>query len=290
MKNRLALGTVQFGLKYGVNNSTGKIPAEEAFKILDFAWDNGIDILDTAYVYGDSEKILGEFITNKGIDYKVVSKLAYSGLEGYSSAKECLLKTLARLKQDKIYGYLIHRLKDIYIYQNLIEELKCLKKEGLVEKIGFSIYWIEEIKHLLDSNIDFDILEIPYNIFDQRFEEYFPVVKGLGVDIYARSVFLQGLFFMEIEKFTGNFQSAKKDVQRLRQLSSENGIPMHFLCLCFALLNLSIDRVIIGVDSLEQLRQNLGFAEYMDRTKSVYNLLKEFRIDNEELIIPVNWK
>jgi len=288
---KIALGTAQFGLKYGIANRIGKLSKEEVFTILEFAYRCGIGTLDTAYSYGESEEIIGEFISQSKKGFKIISKLPNLDNNGILEVERYCQKTLGRLKQDKIYGYLIHKFDDMVSYKgDLWSEIESLKYKGLVYKIGFSIYKIEELEYLLNNNISFDILQFPYNIFDQRFEEYFPILRKKGVEIYTRSVFLQGLFFLKADKIDRDFRSAKNMIEKLRQISADYKIPMHSLCLCFVMLNPFVDKVIIGLDSLEQLKQNINFMEYLNKVKNIYSLLKSLKFHNEEVILPYNWK
>ena len=287
---KIALGTVQFGSQYGIANRIGKPIRKEAFEMLELAYQRGIEALDTASSYGESEQIIGDFAGQSGKNFKIISKLPDLDNNCLLSVEKYCRQSLSRLKQGKIYGYLIHKFDNLLIYEDLWGELESLKDEGLVHKIGISIYKIEELQYLLNNNVSFDILQIPYSIFDQRFEEYFSVLRERGIEVYARSVFLQGLIFLGIDRINKDFPLAKNTIVKLHKFSANYKIPIHYLCLCFAMLNPFIDKVIIGVDSMEQLKQNINFTEYLNKTKGLYELLKSLRIDNEEIILPYNWK
>lgn len=287
---KIGLGTVQFGSDYGIANKRGKVSESEAFEILNFAWEQGINTVDTAAAYWDSEGILGRFFEKSGLNYRVVSKVPAFESKNFNSLKNGLKKTLARLKQEKIYGYLIHKFDDIIEQKSLLSELQQSKKEGFVEKIGFSLYRVEELQYLLDRNIPFDILQIPYNIFDQRFAEYFQSLKNRGVEIHTRSAFLQGLFFLRADELNENMRSARGYLKKLRNISSELGIPIPHLCLCFVLLNPHLDKTIIGVDSMVQLKQNMIFTDYISKTNEIYEQLKGFAMEDEQVILPFLWE
>jgi len=291
MLNKISLGTVQFGLNYGIANKQGKIKERDVYQILDFAYKKGIKILDTGDAYGKSEVVIGHYSSGSNNDFKIVSKL--SGLEEYSSkeAEDKFLATLKRLKKDKIYGYLVHRFEDLSRNKELWDFFKRLKKEGRVKKIGFSLYHPEELKTLLDKKIDFDIVQIPYSVFDQRFKVYASALKNRGVEVYARSVFLQGLFFLNIREIKKHFPSAVGSMERLNKISTDYNVPVHSLCLCFVLLNDFIDKVIIGIDSLEQLKQNIDALKYLSVVRKNFNTIeRDLRLDNEEVILPFNWR
>lgn len=288
--NKICLGTAQFGLDYGIANKKGKISKEEVFEILDYAYNKGIMTLDTAHSYGESEERIGEFISESKNTYNIISKLppldnSELNVESY------YLETLQRLRQEKIYGYLIHRFDDLTSYKgNLWIELRSLKERGLLNKAGTSLYKTEELRYLLDNNIAFDIIQVPYNIFDQRFHQYFPALKKKDVKIFARSIFLQGLFFAEDDIIEKYFASSKKMIELLRNISKEHDIPANAIYLCFALLNPFIDKVIIGVDSLSQLKENIDSLAYIKKVEGIYQMLESLKFYDENVILPFNWK
>lgn len=290
MLDRLVLGTAQFGMAYGISNKRGKVPKKEVFEILDYAGSKGIGTLDTAYSYGESEEIIGEFLSKPGANFDVISKMPDLDKGGVSAVKNYFLITLRNLKQAKIYGYLVHKFDNIIARKELWDELESLKRQGLVSKIGVSLYLTNELEYLLNSGIRFDIAQVPYNIFDQRFETYFPLLKEMGIEIHARSVFLQGLFFLEGDRFDREFEPAKRAMDKLRDISSRHGIPIPALCLCFAFLNPYIRKVIVGVDSLRQLKENITSLERADEVRRIYDLFKSLKLHNDKVILPCNWQ
>ena len=188
---KLVLGTVQFGVQYGVN-SAGR-PSEEVVKdILAEASNGGIDTLDTSSAYGNSEEILGKCITPNE-EFKIVSKYP----KGELSVRERFEGSLNRLHVDKLYGYLLHHFE---VYQNnpkVWEEFVALKESGKVQKIGYSLYSPEELQFILDNKSPFDLIQVPFNIFDKKFLPLMKEVHEKGVEIHVRSTFLQGLFFKD---------------------------------------------------------------------------------------------
>ena len=122
-----------------------------------------------------------------------------------------------------------------------------------------------------------------------QIEEQVKYAKEKGIEIHTRSVFLQGLFFLGMDKIDKDFQPAKDIIRKLCEISFEQEIPVCFLCLCFVLLNPLVDKVVIGVDSIDQLKQNMDSAKYMNKTKNVYGALKKLRMDDEKIIFPFNW-
>lgn len=186
---KLVLGTVQFGLQYGVN-SVGR-PSKKAVKdILAEAEKGGITTMDTSSAYGNSEEILGECITTDE-DFKIVSKYP----KGKIPVGEMFNSSLKRLKVNQLYGYLLHHFE---VYKNnpkVWDEFIALKDSGKVQKIGFSLYSPEELGFILKNQSPFDLIQVPFNIFDKKFLPYMKNLHEHGVEIHVRSTFLQGLFF-----------------------------------------------------------------------------------------------
>jgi len=282
---KLCLGTAQFGLDYGINNLRGRIPEKEVFEILNYALDNGIEFIDTAYEYGESEKIIGKFIRNNKDSnrLKIISKLPQT-----NNVYEILNKTLDNLGIKKIYGYLMHNfnffLKNPKVWQNFLE----LKEEGKVEKIGFSLYYPEEYYKI--ENLKVDILQVPYNIFDQRFDKLLLNFKEKGIEVYARSVFLQGLVFKKPEELSGKFFKLKEKLLYINSLSEKFNIPLNAFFLNFVMINENIDKIVIGVDNLENLKMNIDSLKFQKVIKEFYPNLLELKETEEDIILPTRWK
>ncbi|MDD5437312.1 MAG: aldo/keto reductase, partial [Candidatus Omnitrophica bacterium] len=266
----------------------GKIPEAEVSRILETALEKGIDTLDTASAYGESEKILGNFARSRAAGkFKVISKL--SGCDN-SQVDGIFHRTLDNLGMEKIGGYLIHDFgsykKDKKIWDKLVE----FKKAGKVEKIGFSLYYPRELDALLGHCPGIDIVQIPYSVFDRRFERYLPILKLMGVEVHARSVFLQGLAFKDAETLDAHFAKAKDKIERLSRLARETGASIASLCAGFVMSNKLIDKVIVGVDSLEHLIEMTTVSAKDIISDRAMKVLEDLKIDDEEIVLPFNWK
>lgn len=289
MVSRLSLGTVQFGQDYGIANKNGKVPPGEAAEILDYAQSVGVDCLDTAFAYGESENVIGKYLREKPNNFKIVSKCP--SLEPYRPGKVegFLEQSLGRLGIKKLYGYLLHRSSDIFINGDPWNELARFKKNGSVKKIGFSLYSPDELVSLLDRGIDFDIVQVPYSIFDRRFEKYFDLLKRNGKEIHVRSVFLQGLAFLSLNDLPVSLERAKPQLKNLRQIARERNITHEAICLNFVLINRHIDKVIIGVDSLAQVKSNVSSIGSLDNVREVYGQLSGIKVEQEDILLPYKW-
>jgi len=286
---RIALGTAQFGMEYGIANTTGKVAEQDVAAILDFAADSGVECLDTAYAYQESEKVIGRSLKQLGQNFSIVSKLSGTEDMTASQAERIFEESLERLQVDSLYGYLAHRSQDLLSNQDIWKSLLKLKTDGRVNSVGVSVYCPEEIDALEEAGINVDLVQLPFSLFDRRFESRLPSLKEKGVEIHARSVFLQGLVFLEPQKVPDNLSQARPVVSRLRQTADNTGLSIGEVCLNFVLLNNIIDRVVIGVDSLEQLRCNLKALEKQDAVAAISEDLKDLRLDYERLLVPFLW-
>jgi aryl-alcohol dehydrogenase-like predicted oxidoreductase len=201
---QLGLGTVQFGGDYGVSNPGGRTPPDEVARILALAEREDIGLLDTAALYGDSEAVLGGAL-RRGHKFRIVSKTLKFDAARISQADASALRagfenSLRRLRQDRLYGLLVHAAADLLRPggELLWAALNELKREGLVEKIGVSVYTGEDIEAIL-LRFRPDLVQLPLSVLDQRLIAggQLARLKAQAVEIHARSIFLQGLLLME---------------------------------------------------------------------------------------------
>jgi len=287
--NKICLGTVQFGMNYGIANTTGQIPKDEAFQILEYAYAKGMRFLDTAHAYGNSEKIIGEFAENKKAAFNIISKISLADNISEEEIEPIFLQSLERLRVKKLYAYLIHSFDDFRRDNIIWDKLKILKERHLIEKIGLSIYRPQELEVLLDNAGGLDIIQVPYSIFDRRFEEYFSLLRKRNIEICVRSVFLQGLAFMDRDKLPHNLSGARNSLLLLKEISKENNISLNALCINFVLLNPLIDRIIIGVDGLGHLKANIEDMYLRERVRMLEPILKGLVIKDENILLPYMW-
>ena len=283
LANKLILGTVQFGLSYGINNSTGKVSQTDASKILAEAKDNGISILDTSYAYGDSEIVLGELL-EKDSDFKIVSKLPRTT----ENPKSIFEDTTKRLKKNKLYGYLVHHFDYFREKPDIWTDIQTLRKDGFIEKTGFSLYNMKELEYLFSKNVPFDIVQIPYNILDRAFEPYLKELKQRGIEIHTRSVFLQGLFFKSADELPEKLKPLKPYLVAMSEFCKEQGISIEELALNGVIHHSNIDGVLVGVDNIAQLQKNIK-SVWSEIPAKVSEFIDTLDVKEKELLNPVNW-
>lgn len=293
---KLALGTAQFGLDYGINNSSGKPPRGEALAMLDLAYEKGIRVFDTADSYGQAEEILGEFTRNRGLGgkIKIITKLKPSPAAGSSTGEamaDQLRQSLKCLKSDYVDGYLLHSPESIR-QKETVSALGNFKKQGLVKNIGVSIYEAADAIYAAKLK-EIDYIQIPYNIFDQRLDktDFFKLAKANGVTVFARSAFLQGLLLMPEEKIPNSLAKVKIYLKRLDEILEKHGISRLAAALLFSLNNDNINYVVFGADKIGQMAETIALAEKpIDCRALTAELKSEFDNIEKNIISPSLWK
>lgn len=291
LANRLILGTVQLGLDYGINNHIGKPTLDEALKILDQAYDAGITRLDTAEAYGNAQEIIGTFHKTGKKRFRIITKFSPKTLSK-ESFQEHVERSISILNADKLEAYMFHSYSDYQQFPNELIILRSLKNRNLLEKIGVSVYTNKEALQLLEKDNGIDLIQLPFNLLDNLYQrkEVLDKAKKKGVEIHARSVFLQGLF---MKKRSGIDPSLNKLVPYLKVLDSlavESKTPIEAIAIKYALQSDLIHGILFGVDSLEQLKRNISFAK--DYSLSIEDLerINNIKVSEIELLNPVNWK
>lgn len=284
---KIILGTVQFGLDYGINNSSGKVSDNEIAKILEVATKHNLFFLDTAQAYGDSEIRLGIYISNSDSSWKVVTKITKQNVERITDS---IIESCNKLHLTKLFGILYHDFNSFKEESKYYSELEKAQNNGIVEKIGFSLYHPEELEYLFNNNVNFNLIQIPYNVFDQRFEQHFEELSKRNIDVHIRSVFLQGLIFSETKSIHPFFDGFKSKLERLQHISVQHNIPKDVICLLFALQNKHISNVVMGVDNSKQFANNLEIIGKHFLNDEIIQSLKELNETNINYILPYLWK
>jgi aryl-alcohol dehydrogenase-like predicted oxidoreductase len=253
--SKLALGTVQFGTPYGINNNRGVIAPGEVYQILSLANRFGIKLLDTAPAYGDAERMISKFASK----FKIVTKI--SGVPtGDDQIHNLMFKqvdtSLARFEVSRVFGILLHRPMQLLEKEGQIiySTLQKLKSEGLVEKIGVSIYEPSELDKL-SQFYDFDIVQAPLNIFDRRLQNsgWMERLDKMGVELHVRSVFLQGLLLVEPEKRHPKFERWGKLFKQYDTWLTTLNMSRLEANIRYALSFATISNVIVGIDGIDHL-------------------------------------
>ncbi len=294
---KLCLGTVQFGLKYGIAGND-KPNLASCIEILDYAYQNDICSFDTAAAYGDAEDVLGEFIKQKKINqYKIEinSKVSPDIFEEgtnnnwYIRAKECVINSLKKLNIECLDGYMLHNANALD-NEEVIAALNRLKKEGYVRRIGSSVYTPNEAKRTFSYN-EMEIIQIPYNIFDQRLDKegfFDPEIIG-NKKIYARSAFLQGLLLMPVNEIPLYLSEAVPKVKRFEELCESFNITRTHAALSFVKNNDKIDYLVFGIDNLNQIKEFIEIFFKATDKSVIEQISEEFIQVNDNILMPFLW-
>lgn len=294
-QRRLVLGTAQLGMNYGIANRTGQPDYKTAESIVKTAWDFGIREFDTAQAYGESEKVLGHCLFNLGITNKalLISK-THPDLDHLDSKKmQMALETsLNNLNCDHLYGYLLHREELLDQWNRGLEEIfvSFVEKEGLVKNIGVSIYSPERAVQALKTD-HISIVQLPSNILDRRFEDagVFELADRLQKTVYVRSVFLQGLVVMDTNDMPLQMRFAAAVLKRLETFAQEIGISKHALALEYAKQAYPNAKIVIGVETCEQVKMNVDKWQRKLPANIVEQGQEKFKCVEELILNPSLW-
>ncbi|SUX29961.1 aldo/keto reductase [Chromobacterium vaccinii] len=284
---KLALGTVQFGMEYGVANAAGRTTKEEASSILRLARQANMDMLDTAIAYGDSESVLGLLGVQS---WKIVTKLS-AVPDGCSNVglwvREQVNASLKRLGTSKLYALLLHRPAQLFEENGraLFAALQLLKAEGLVEKTGVSVYGPTELK-LIFNHFPLDLIQAPLSIVDRSLVDsgWGDRLKRAGVEIHTRSAFLQGLLLMPAHSRPVKFNRWENVWSEWERWLTMTGLTPLQACLRYANTLDCVDRVVVGVDSVRHLSQIIEAV-----TGELPSLPSFKPLQDDRLINPASW-
>jgi len=288
--SKMTLGTVQLGMEYGIANKSGKPSIQKAFEILDTAIDGGINSFDTANAYGDSEEVLGKYFSRTDCKMKnpffttkfrldPTSEIDRTSIEKqiYSFAEQ----SLERLKIKKIPVYMLHNAKDMSQYGDIVPEtLKRLKKEGLIEKAGVSVYKSVEVEQMLENDL-YEAVQIPMNAFDTRMVQsgVLKKLKDAGRIVFIRSVFLQGLFFMDPDQMPESLASTVIYLKQIRELAQQEGLSVAQLALSFIRDMEGVTSLVLGAETPEQVADNIKLIESPGLSVDAFSGLERLSVE-----------
>ena len=290
---KVALGTVQFGVSYGISNKAGKTSQAEVGAILATAESYGIRVIDTASLYGDSEAVLGRSLPLNSC-FKIVTKTPQFAKKILDESdaqhlEDTLRSSLTKLGRASVYGLLIHRAEDLFGRGGdlLVDRLLRLKQNGLVSKVGVSVYSGRQIDQVLEL-FPIDLIQLPINVLDQRLLQsgHLQKLKCAGVEIHARSVFLQGLLLMAQKEVPDYFDGARERLESLHRLIKERELTPLQAALGFVSGIPEIDQVICGVNNAQQFREIWEAAQVEVDSKE----FADFAIADESIVNPVLWQ
>lgn len=288
LTDKLILGTVQLGIPYGINNHTGQPDRMTAHQILRTAWEKGIRLLDTAESYGSAQEVIGDFHAAQNNRFEVITKLRHGKEPG--SVIPSLINDIKMMKVESLYGFMFHDLELFKRNATILKDLTYLKGQGKIQRIGVSVYSNEEIEFILNYP-EVNLLQMPFNMLDNWCQrgEYLRRAKGKGIEIHVRSVFLQGLFFIPLSELPLKLNALKPYLIELHTLCSRQQISIEMAAMAYALSKPEIDRVLLGVETPDQLSSNLNQISQLKVSDDFFEAVDAIQVGETEFLSPVNW-
>ncbi len=286
----LCLGTAQFGMDYGIAGGI-KPSKDEIFKILDYAASNKITLIDTASGYGDAHRILGEYNGGTSHPFGIITKLPMDSFQQIKSvdyidrARYLTENCLQQLMTPKLMGLLFHNPKDLY-NPRAVNALYQLKEEGFTESIGVSVYELKDALFALELKLD--MVQLPLNIFDRSFDVLIDNLNP-SVKIFARSVYLQGLLLMDPDTIHDKLPQAEEYIKVFDKLCRSYHYTRREIALAYLKSKKGVTAGLIGVDNLNQLKENIeAFSEKVPED-IVSEIAKHFNHINDDITSPLKW-
>tara|TARA_Y100000768_G_scaffold299944_1_gene233718 strand:- start:42 stop:911 length:870 start_codon:yes stop_codon:yes gene_type:complete len=285
--SKLALGSAQFGMQYGITNTSSRFTDADIEEVLRIAKKNHIDTIDTAIAYGESESRLGKHDLK---EFKIITKIPKFSSEVTNIKKwinEEIESSLLRLNKNKIHAILFHHPNDLKKSEGKIiyESLKKFKDQNIISKLGVSIYSPNELDTIF-SNFDFEIVQAPFNVIDNSLinSGWMKKLNDNGIEIHTRSTFLQGLLLCDLNEIPYKFNKWKDIFESWDYQTSNINISKMEACLNYANSFNEINKIIVGIDNLSQFKEILSY----DLSKD-YQRLPSFNCLDKTLINPSNW-
>ena len=283
--NRIVLGGAQLGLPYGILNGGETLSREEVARILDTAVDHGIDSIDTAIAYGQSESIIGETSQNR---FKIISKLPPLPVD-ISNVSEWVHSqvqgSLSRLKCTSLDALLLHRPQDLTGAQGaeLYAAIGSLMAEKMIHRFGVSIYSPDDLEGIIGT-FDIHVVQAPLNVFDHRILGVTDQLSALNIEVHVRSVFLQGVLVASPKDRPQRFEPWSEHFSLFDEWVRSSGVSAMACCLGFALQQPGIAKLVIGTTSAESLDEIMTSIP-----NSVLEVPTHLQSSVEQLIDPRFW-
>lgn len=294
----LCLGTVQFGMDYGVFNQQKK-DIDYCVSCIDYATQNGINAIDTAAAYGIAEEVVGKFMRKNTIQRDklfISTKLLPNVLDDYESKNfesiilKNIKKSLGIIGTDYVDAYFLHSSR--YIHNpEILDALQVVKKEGLAKDVGVSIYYEDEARATF-GNPNVQYVQVPYSIFDHRMKEYGLLERAkLGeLKVDTRTTFIKGLIRLKEDEVPEYLSKAKPILKELDKVCEETGYSRIQLAIGYVKQEQAINHLVFGIRDIEQLKQDIE-AFKLDIPSDVFvNMDDKFRNIDTDIVVPSLWK
>lgn len=293
--SKVALGTVQFGLDYGFSKMKTQF---EVDSILNCASRNGINFVDTAREYGDSERKIGDYISRHSDEFIIATKLKkFSASEASSTIlKNKILgsidESLKELRLQNLNVLQLHQTDDYLINKDVLwNTINDLKREGILGAFGVSVYDTKETLELVENYGDvIDFFQVPYNIFDTRFEELQDILVKHSISLVSRSTFLKGIISCEISELPSELEGLKSYKERLEKKALHLKMSVSELAMLYVYCSKHIGSILLGVNSPNELEYNIDAMEKYGCQVLQKEEFSDISVEDGFLIDPRKWK
>ncbi len=292
----LTLGGAQFGMNYGIANTEGKPDEAKAFSIIRTAFENGINCVDTAADYGDSEKVIGDFFRsgNGNREEIIIVTKVRLGQISPSKTEVSIMRSFEKSAENLETGFidilLLHDAKEYISHgREISKSFERLISEGLVGTAGASSYCFEDIRRMIDNPV-FGAFQVPVNLLDSDVNVTDAARIFREKIIFARSIFLQGLFFLDPHQLRGKMKEAGVFLERIGGIARELKITINELAIRYVMSLKLADSLVIGADNPAQLKQNIELTSKGPFSEElVIHISKMLKGAPEWLIKPYMW-
>ena len=279
----MTIGTVQLGMNYGIANTAGKPDEQKSFAMLRAAFENGITALDTARAYGDSEDVIGRFLKTWEGDMPYIATKVRKFPEGELNVEKHVIssveQSLEKLGVKKVNTIMLHSPVDLLAHgAEAARAMERLMTLGYTDRIGVSVYVQNEIEEMLRYP-NFSVTQVPMSIFDQRLIASGTVnkLKDASYTVFVRSVFLQGLFFLDPDTVTDPIlvEHAVPKIRLLREIAAAEGMTVAQLAIAFMRDTLGVTSLVLGADTPEQVKENIAYFDAPSLSESVMQKIRD---------------
>ena len=284
MINKIAIGTAQFGMNYGIANQNGQVDENEIESILNFAYENDINTLDTAKIYGNSERSIGNYLKKTGKSWDVITKVKHANKSIFEQIQDSKEKLTVRP-----IVVLAHT-AELFLNQEFQSILQQAKVKKLINRIGVSLSNEKEINQVLTTELKPEIIQLPMNILDTRLYRSGILSKlfNKGIEIHVRSAFLQGLFYLSKTELKRRFSDVVPQLDKLKSIASKADLTIAELSLLWLVNLKEVSKVIIGLDDVSQLKSHLETLK-KNVESSVFEEALSIRYENKSILNPSLW-
>lgn len=299
--SEIAFGGVEIGLPYGigVKSKADMITEDNAVRLLHAALDNGINLFDTARLYGDSESIMGKAFQDRRQEVVLCTKCKHlkdsdgnlpEAGEIKNVIKTSLKESLDALKTDYIDIYMLHQADEQILDCEEIKEVFVeLKKEGVIQSIGASTYTPQETKKAIDGGV-WDVVQLPFNLMNQTHSVHFSEAKSKGVGIMVRSVLFKGLLSGKGTNLHPALSSVEEHIDNYRNVLNGSGTDLETIAMKFALASLEVSTVLVGIDQMSYLEKALKVTNSDSISSELFSKLQGMKYPDPAFLDLVKWE